>query len=477
MTTQPVEDATAHEVGEDQVDQIARFMASVDADLIPSGFRERVKSSILDCIGCGICGSRSEFAPTFSPFFAQLASAPAATIWGAGTISSAYGAAVTNATFVHSTELSETFTRAVVHPGNVIIPAVLALAERDGSTGEDVITSIALGYEGLIRFGLTVGRDLMLEQGLHPPSVVGGFGATLAAARLRRFDVDATRNALGVAACMTPTCLAAAVWQDASIKDMFEGMAAGVGVAATDLVAGGVTGISSVGTHWYQAIAPNAHPDRLTKGLGSEWHVDSGGLHFKERSLVAMAQPVFDATLDLLTHDTVEPRDIESIVVETTKRSALSKHDYPRSSLSAKSNLPFVVALVLTRYQHVLRDPHLVRTITPEVIGDPEMRRLAGLVTVQVDDTMETNFEESWPMKFEARVKVRTADGRTVVGYADIWPRTSSLTFDDIADKFENVTSELLPVSLQNEIVDFVRNTESVDDLGQLGRLLRHGTL
>ena len=93
---------------------------------------------------------------------------PEATVVCGGRKLSAHNAALINGTYAHSTELFESFTRAMVHPGDVVIPAVMAVAERDVS-GASVVAAIAVGYEILSRIGLSVGLPWLLDQGFHTP--------------------------------------------------------------------------------------------------------------------------------------------------------------------------------------------------------------------------------------------------------------------------------------------------------------------
>src|SRR3546814_13436008 len=102
-----------------------------------------------------------------------------------------------NGAYVHSTEMSETFTRALAHPGNSVIPAVLAAAERDHRSGREVILGTAIGYELLIRLGLGTGPSLVLKQGLHPPATPGAFGPTAAVSKVPGLSLAETPAAPG----------------------------------------------------------------------------------------------------------------------------------------------------------------------------------------------------------------------------------------------------------------------------------------
>src|SRR3546814_2526397 len=148
-----------------------------------------------------------------------------------------------NSTFIHTTELAEGFTRALVHPSTVIVPAVMAVAERDGRSGMDVLVATSVGYELLIRLGMTVGASLVLEQGLHPPATLGGFAAAATLSSLAGFDEAQTRNAPGIVACNIPTPPMPAGYDHATVKDLFQGQPAHLRLPATELTRNGLTGL------------------------------------------------------------------------------------------------------------------------------------------------------------------------------------------------------------------------------------------
>src|SRR5690606_10571208 len=150
-----------------------------------------------------------------------------------------------------------------------------AVAERDGRSGMDVLVATAVGYELLIRMGMTVGASLVLEQGLHPPATLGGFAATASLSSLGGFDDARTRNALGIVACNVPTALMAAGFDHATVKDMFQGQAAAVGVTATDLASRGVTGVHDWIGSWYRSVPRKFDLAPIPDRLGEYWHTSS----------------------------------------------------------------------------------------------------------------------------------------------------------------------------------------------------------
>jgi 2-methylcitrate dehydratase PrpD len=458
-----------------ETDDVAAFVAGLRYQTMPDDAVQRAKRSVLDLLGCVTAGARSEWSSAYLRYIDAQGQGGDASVALVDRRYTAYHAAILNGTFAHATELSETFTRAVVHPGNVILPAVLAVAEREGCPGHDVLSAVSAGYEVLIRLGLSVGREFMLTQGMHTPATTGAFGAAVAVANLMHLDADEVRNVLGLTACLVPTSLMVAAKDDSSIKDMFEGLAAATGVMAYDLHRQGITGIADGLGSWGRSMSQTFEPHYLTDGLGTEWRISSGGLHFKERALLAMGQPSFDATRAVWENDVVDHRDICRVVVHTSRRAVLGGRREPVSTVAAKASIPFVVAVSLVHQDAIREDPHFIRTLVPALLNDPDVLRISNLVDVQVDPQIEHEFEVSWPMKFAARVEVEMADGRRLEAYEDIWPRSSTLSYADVRAKFLDVTKGLLSPESGGRIADAVEQLQDADSIRPIMDELRVG--
>ena len=92
----------------------------------------------------------------------------------------AAGAAFVNGTAAHGEDFDDTFEGGPVHAGAVIVPAVLAVAERNRIAGRDALRGIAVGAEVMCRASL-VAPKLFHKAGFHPTAVLGAVGAAAAA--------------------------------------------------------------------------------------------------------------------------------------------------------------------------------------------------------------------------------------------------------------------------------------------------------
>src|SRR6185369_614441 len=117
-----------------------------------------------------------------------------ATIWFDGTKLPAVEAARVNAVLSDAAASDDSDIRNTAHEGTTLASAGLAIAERTGATGQDLLTAMIVGYEAAGRIGeaRSGGRG-----GVHASQIVAFAGAT-AAARLLKLTDEQMAQALGI---------------------------------------------------------------------------------------------------------------------------------------------------------------------------------------------------------------------------------------------------------------------------------------
>src|SRR3989442_4424496 len=184
------------------------------------------------------------------------------------------GAAFVNGTAAHGEDFDDTFEGGPVHAGAVIVPAVLAVCEREKLQGADALAGIAVGAELMCRASLVAPKRIH-KAGFHPTAVLGAVGAAAGVATALRLSEREFVNALGIVGSMAGGIieyLAEGAWT----KRMHPGWAAQSAIRAADLARAGFIGPRTVleGTHGlYQAFAHTAEGDwtKLLDGFGERW--------------------------------------------------------------------------------------------------------------------------------------------------------------------------------------------------------------
>lgn len=319
---------------------------------------------------------------------------------------SAASAALINGTAAHGEDFDDTFEGGPVHSGAVVVPALLAAADRYRLTNDRVMLGIAAGTELLCRLALTVPKAVH-RAGFHPTAVLGTFAATFGVAVACRANEKAAASALGIAGSMASGIIEY-LGDGSWTKRMHPGWSAQSALRAFAMADAGFVGPRAVfeGKHGaFRAFAPSIEPktDRLFDGLGDAFVMDA--ITFKPYPCGTMVQPYIDCARQLRARG-VPLEGIERIVCKTAEGivhrlwEPLELKRRPPTAYAAKFSTPFGVALGLVRGHADLGD------FTDAAIADPQLLRVAGLVGFEVDP------QNPYPAAFTGHVRIVYRDGR-----------------------------------------------------------------
>jgi 2-methylcitrate dehydratase PrpD len=320
----------------------------------------------------------------------------------------AAGAAFVNGTAAHGEDFDDSFEGGPVHAGAVIVPAILALAERERLPGRDALLGIAAGVEVMCRASL-VAPKLIHKAGFHPTAVLGAMGAAASAATALRFSKNQFVNALGIAGSMAAGIieyLAEGAWT----KRMHPGWAAQSGIRAADLARAGFVGPRAVfeGTHGlFHGFARTTEGDwdKLVGGFGERWVANS--LAFKLYACGTMTQPYVDCARRLAEKG-VRAEEVVEMVCEAAEGTLhrlwepLADKQRPPNAYAAKFSQPYCIAAGF-----VLGHAGL-EAFTEERVRDERLRSLAAKVRYEIDP------DNPYPDEFTGHVRARLKDGRTL---------------------------------------------------------------
>ena len=171
-------------------------------------------------------------------------------------------AAFMNSLYGHGAELDDGNKKAAGHAGVHLIPAVFALADKLGSSNEDVLMALATGYETYIRIS-SAAQPGLVARGFHSTGMAGTLACAAACARLYKLDVQGIEDAIALATTMTGGLLSYGDSRPA-IKPLNPGKAAENGVFAAMLAREGVQGpTESLESQngWFHAVTDQVHEE------------------------------------------------------------------------------------------------------------------------------------------------------------------------------------------------------------------------
>ncbi len=371
-------------------------LAALCARPVDDATRARAALHVLDWFGCALLGATAEAGSILIEYARGQAPGPCLTL-GAGT-RDASTAAFTNGGLGNIFEMDDLHRTSIVHPGDVVIPAALAVAERDGADARAFLDALVRGYEVSVRIGIAAGPGHYRHW--YNTATCGVFGAAAAVASLHGLDTDATTHALGQAGAQ-----AAGTWQcrmePTHSKQLETARAAQSGLVAADLARLGLAGASEIleGAHgFFAATCPDANQDAVLAEPEAEWKIHQTS--FKPWPACRHAHPVIEAALEL--RDGL-PLDRVKGVTVTTYRDAVDFCDNPtpKTPHEARFSLQYCVAVALNGGAPGLAE------FEPAAIADPATAPLRELVTVREDAAMTKVFPEN----YGARLTVTLDDG------------------------------------------------------------------
>ena len=189
---------------------------------LPREVVQHAKQHLLDTVGCLIAGYQIGISEAIRSYVVSQGGSPEATLLPGGQKTTASMVCLAHATYMFGLELSDYAPRGTVHPGNKVVPAALALAERGCCSGADMLAAIVAGYEIEIRMGRAVFQSAFYR-GWWTPGMFGGIGPAVTAGHLLGLDAAGLKNTIGIVLNLLPTAMARVNDEGASIKWLMGG--------------------------------------------------------------------------------------------------------------------------------------------------------------------------------------------------------------------------------------------------------------
>lgn len=412
------------------VTELAAFTAALDYADLPHSTLHATRRALLDYLACAVAGAELDVTRLVRDWVLDEGGAPRATLLGDGRKVSATQAALVNGAAAHGLDFDDGQTRGSVHPGGVIFSAALAAAQEQNAAAGDVIAGVVAGYEVMLRIAGAM-HPRSAKKGWHNTAVAGVFGAAATAARIRKLDAEATRNALGIAASFAGG-LRQYLHDGAEVKRLHPGKAARDGLTCAALAARGMTGAIAAlqGEHglFSATLSHEVDQEVLAQGLGQGGYLVESA-YFKPYPCCRHYHAAIDAALELRGEIGI-PQDITAIRIGLYAVGAAG-HDHitTRNLLEVQMSAPCAVVAALI-HGRVGR-----AEVSPEGFVDPQARRLLQLCTTVVD----AECEAAYPALRSGVVDITLTDGRLLTRRIGD-PRGESgnpLTDADLTQKFQ----------------------------------------
>src|SRR5262249_48221593 len=260
--------------------------------------------------------------------------------------------------------------RNVAHTGTTLVATGLAIGERSGATGEDLLAAIVTGYEAAGRIGEALSGD---RQGFHA-SVIVAFGGVVAAARLLLLTDEQMAHAIGLTAT---TMGGLAIGTNSWAREHHAGNAAQCAVNAALAAGRGYTVNEDMleAPRGFFAVfgGGKVDADRLTRDFGQEWDIVTH-MAIKLVPGAHAFHPAVEAAVNAARQSGVGPDDVTRILVSGPQIRSVGRGQPPKDLVEAIHSLHYFLASAVAD-----KDFSWVHA-TPEKIHNPEAVRLIGLI-------------------------------------------------------------------------------------------------
>ncbi|MBI4199787.1 MAG: MmgE/PrpD family protein [Chloroflexi bacterium] len=449
--------------------EVAGFVLRTTYDDLPPQVVHLSKAMMLNSAGIGLAASVLKEGTIITQYVQDAGGTPECTVLGKAFKSSAAHAALANGTMMHALDYDEAVLRRGCHPSNSLFPTVLALGERLGSSGKEVLGAFAVGCEVATKVAAAGSLDepesKLRESAWHGGPVGGVMGAAVAAGKLLGLSQEQMEVALGIA---TSTASGVRANYGTATKPLDQGRAAMNGIMAALLAQRGFTAARDAIEHPNGFLAcffrdAPVKEEEFIPFLGKPYDVISPGVAFKLYPCGSGLHPSIDAVLHLVHQHDLSPEDVEEVQVGIAPRSqGLLSFARPRTGLEGKFSMNFCVALAIL-YRRLL-----ISHFTDELVRDPHLVALGEKVTVSVSE--RSTVQVSRP----STATIITKDGRRLVHrveHARGHPENPA-KWVDLVEKYRYCSQGVIANQKVEMSIQLFGTLERLPDVRQLAALL-----
>lgn len=442
------------------LEQLAEFYAKLGPGDIPEAVLFKARLTLLDHLGVYVAGfQHGVLVPALLAYAKGVDRRSEVSVLLTGNRTDAETAALVSGAVAHSVELDDGHRYGTAHPAVVVIPPVLAMAEKMGSSLSSVLAAIAVGYDWMLRTARAINPS-HLQRGFHTTSTTGTIGSAAATAHLLGFDSKKMANSVSIAALLS-SGIQEMLHSNPAIKAFQVGRSAQAGILSADMVNLGALGPRSVyeGEHgWLKAMTDHFREADLTGELGSRWEIMD--TYTKLYPTCRHCHHAIDLALEWF-HEGVDCERIARISICTYSVAAreVGATQMPCSVDEAMFSIRYAVALAL------LMGSVDMQTI-PRMLADSEVSKLMAKMDLVISEAQDC----AYPEERGCEMELVFDDGRSIVKKTRL-PKgepDTPLTAQEVRAKFLQITKPLLDRHQGEEIWSGIIDVDDGSEIGHI---------
>ncbi|MGE3985826.1 MAG: MmgE/PrpD family protein [Dehalococcoidia bacterium] len=444
------------------MDDVSTYIATALEKPLPPEVAEKTKHHLLDTLGAIVSGSQMLPGQMSKKVALAFGGVPESTVIGTDILTSAAVAAMANGMSAHADETDDSHAPSLTHPGCAIVPASMAMAERQGRGGDDLLRAVALGYDIGTRVTMALGYLAMDRLG-HASHTIGPmFGSAAAAGALVGATAQQCRYLLSYT---SQQAAGITTWprdsEHVEKSFVFGGQGARNGVTSAIFVSLGLNGVDDVFSgepNFFTVFSNESNPARFGQDLGSVYEVMNTNI--KKWSVGSPIQAPAEALHILMREHGFKAEDVAEVNVKVDPRGAriVNAREMP------DVNLQYILAVTL-----------LDGGLTFAAAHDYPRMAAADVQALRQKITLEgvKELEGTTPPR-QAIVTVTTTKGESYRHHMVAVPGTATnpMSRQEVQEKCLDLFAPTLGSDRANQLIERVFAIEGVADVRELRPLL-----
>ena len=451
---------------------IADFVSNLNYENLPKETVDFAKKVILDSYGNMIFGRYSENRNTILKYLEETDEIceESKKVFLLGEKSKRID--IETAIFMHTmmarcADLDDGYRHAMGHPGSVLVPLLICLAERYKKSGKEMITAITAAYDVYSRLGECVNPFMYRERGFDATGVCGAVAAAALISNLMKFDSEKTKNAMGIASLFSGGLIE---YQNdgTSGKVLCSGWAALNGMRATKLSKIGFTGPDAAFEGKYgflqafKGTSGYCDTSRLLSELGKDFKITH--IYFKRYACQRGLHALLDAMIDLKEKNCITIDEIKDIEIKTSSFVHRLSNKNPKTFVGAQASAEFTSAVAL-KYGRMDSEK-----LVSKSFNDIEIKKLSNKIKVVLDEGVQKYLENNPTHFCAAKVIIEMKNGKIYESWnpVPIGDMETPFDWDMLRNKFKTLIFETPFEKYEKEKYKFIKELEKKENIEEL---------
>ncbi len=365
--------------------ELAQWVGALQYTDLNAQIIQDAKRYLLDALAVAWAGSRAIGTEPVHAWIAAQGGKPESRVWLTGEYLPATAAAFINGIYAAALDFDSVHDQATAHPDIVIIPALLALADRQPMHGKDFLTAYIAGAEAHVRLCMGIGHN----PGWFMTSTLGVFASAAISARVLGLDANGIHTAMGIALSRAAGTQQSLV-EGALVKRLQSAFAARDGVEAAFLAQCGITAPKQMfeGERGFDNLYEPLDRARTLGGLGQSYLLQT--LTLKNYPSCFCNHAAIVATERLVAQHNLSIEQLAEVTVRLTPYmnrlvgAQFSIGDSPQ--VAAQFSVQYSIASILLRGSFRLQD------IDTDAVLDPAVMECIKKIKIEIDQTESGKF-------------------------------------------------------------------------------------